>query len=1255
MTNKEMFCGQLLLFVLCFCIVNSSFAQLPADTTNVSVVSCGSYNWNGFTYNTSGVYVQTLTNAQGGDSVVALHLTVNPLPVLNHTPSMTIQSGETVNLWASGADVLYWSDANGNILSSSSSLTVSPTTTTLYVLTGQNYSVAMENNLVTNGDFQQGNVGFSSSYYYSSNLWPEGNYYIGPNAHNYHTGFYSWQDHTTGTGNYMIINGAVSPNMNVWTQTVAVTPHTDYAFSTWVCTVGGNPQNTSELARLQFSVNGTQLGNIFTAPNSYGVWSNYYEVWNSGNSTTAVLTILNQNTTGSGNDFGIDDIVFAPLNECSVTESVLLYIPEYPDNVMSPDCVYPPDSSAFEMQELFSCPNVNSMSTPMVADLDGDGLPEIIACAYSNAAPWFSSGFHVVDGQTGALKYTIPTVQYCNHGQQITIADVDHDGKAELFVLGKDKRLYCYNYNGGVRWTSYNTVDLYYLISAADVNNDGYAEIVCGKYVYNAQTGALLLQGDMVATGMGYGAPHGYNPTYHQPYYMYALGDVDGDGTLELCAGNTVYKMEINDISGIGGNQWYILRQADSVASIANYDGQTFLADFDNDGDFDICVIGVAPFSPGYASSYDIDIYVWDGQSSDVIAYYKYQVNNTIRGPSIPYSGDLNGDDFPEIVFSVSNVGMMVYTYDSAFASHMSLQQTYPPFGETAGFTVFDFNQDGRNEIVYRGTEELYIVDGITLAALCNPITAYSGTVAEYPLVADVNADGYAEIIVTRGYGDWGAGASAEGWVSVYGSVVPGAWSSARKVWNQWAYSVVNINEDMTVPKYRYDISTVFPNGKRPFNSFLRQMPFIDSLGNLFNLVPDVVVEPSVSVQLADDSLILNFSYCNAGDISLHAPYPITVFLNTFGGDTVCTTVVNDNLPVDSCAQGEMHLPLDFFCGTQNTDSLVVALNCSGNGIAQDGGLQPECDITNNTAAVAVVIPPRTDTVLIEVQACDNYTWNGVTYDTSGVYTQTFSNVHNCDSMVILTLTVNLSNLTEFSDSVCLSVKYSGYGFSLTEDETSTSGSVIRERTLSNQFGCDSLIRLNLYVRPVVTPEFYAVPDKAMLSENTLIQFVNNTDISGVVPVSCYWFWNFGDGETDTTLDANNEHQYTQWGDYVVTLTLSAGGCMDSISIPVVIEADLVFPNVITPNGDGVNDVFCIKNLNPNRQNHLYIANRWGKSVWQQENYQTYMKDDIIYNADQGFCANDLPDGVYFYVFYYEGAVRTLRFNGTITVIRDRH
>ncbi|MDO9188063.1 MAG: PKD domain-containing protein [Bacteroidia bacterium] len=162
-------------------------------------------------------------------------------------------------------------------------------------------------NLVANGNFSAGNTSFSSAYSYCNSancLYPEGRYGIGTNA-NYFHGAFSGHDHTTGNGNFMIVNGKGIPNSSVWCQTISVNPNSTYQFSTWVCSV-----HPSSPAKLQFWANGVLLGPVFNAPSSTNTWVNFSATWNSGTNTTINICIKNQNTNPAGNDFGLDDIVF---------------------------------------------------------------------------------------------------------------------------------------------------------------------------------------------------------------------------------------------------------------------------------------------------------------------------------------------------------------------------------------------------------------------------------------------------------------------------------------------------------------------------------------------------------------------------------------------------------------------------------------------------------------------------------------------------------------------------------------------------------------------------------------------------------------------------------------------------------------------------------------------------------------------------------------------------------------------------------
>ena len=185
-----------------------------------------------------------------------------------------------------------------------------------------NYSVTITDScktngpeLVTNGHFENGNTGFTSDYSYCSNCFSGNNdlggglYLVSHDANIHHAAFQGLGN--GGQGNYMIINGAETANTNVWCQTINVTPNTYYIFSSWVTSV-----HPSSPAELQFSVNGSMLGPVFTAPNTINTWDQFAGTWYSGASTTATICIVNQNTDPAGNDFGLDDISFKACLSC---------------------------------------------------------------------------------------------------------------------------------------------------------------------------------------------------------------------------------------------------------------------------------------------------------------------------------------------------------------------------------------------------------------------------------------------------------------------------------------------------------------------------------------------------------------------------------------------------------------------------------------------------------------------------------------------------------------------------------------------------------------------------------------------------------------------------------------------------------------------------------------------------------------------------------------------------------------------------
>jgi gliding motility-associated-like protein/uncharacterized repeat protein (TIGR01451 family) len=88
---------------------------------------------------------------------------------------------------------------------------------------------------------------------------------------------------------------------------------------------------------------------------------------------------------------------------------------------------------------------------------------------------------------------------------------------------------------------------------------------------------------------------------------------------------------------------------------------------------------------------------------------------------------------------------------------------------------------------------------------------------------------------------------------------------------------------------------------------------------------------------------------------------------------------------------------------------------------------------------------------------------------------------------------------------------------------------------------------------------------------------------------------------------------------------------------------DITVPNIFTPNGDGVNDRFEIKNLSLYKENELSIINRWGNSVYEKKDYM---------NTWDGF---GLDEGTYFYVLKVKNATGSWKvFKGYVTLLRTQ-
>ena len=165
-------------------------------------------------------------------------------------------------------------------------------------------------NLITNGDFEAGLLGIVTDYSYivpPGGVYNPQEYTVYTSPYLVHSAWADYGDHTSGTGNMMIVNAATAADQTVWEQTVTVAPGVDYDFSYWL-----SSSYHTNLAQLQCSFNGSPVGTTATAPSTTGVWQEVSYIWNSGASTSATIRLVDLTLAYDGDDFAIDDITLVP-------------------------------------------------------------------------------------------------------------------------------------------------------------------------------------------------------------------------------------------------------------------------------------------------------------------------------------------------------------------------------------------------------------------------------------------------------------------------------------------------------------------------------------------------------------------------------------------------------------------------------------------------------------------------------------------------------------------------------------------------------------------------------------------------------------------------------------------------------------------------------------------------------------------------------------------------------------------------------
>ena len=423
-------------------------------------------------------------------------------------------------------------------------------------------------------------------------------------------------------------------------------------------------------------------------------------------------------------------------------------------------CARPQPASDFDPVLEWEWNEAGVGSTPLVGDVNADGTPDVVFTTEGGV-------LQVLDGASGGGIWSTAGPPAPAHFSSPALGELDGDPGLEVVTLSADlHHLVAFDDDGSLWWVS---DELEFAprgplggVTLADLNCDGVAEALFGPEVFDATNGRRFWTVEL-------GGTLGTNDRY--PGFA-TPADLNGDGDLEVLAGPTAYDWDPTSGRGV------LLWRQEAVP-----EGYTALGQFDADDAPEVVIVHQGRM---FLLEGDTGELVWEvdvpagGGGCDVLPF-------RLGAPTI---ADFDGDGAAEI-------GVAGADWYVVFEGDGSVKWQVPIVDCSSSFTsstVFDFEDDGAAEVVYQ--DELFLrvlrgTDGSELVA----IPSSSLTIQEMVTIADVDGDNRAEIVAPL---NRGGGGPWQG-IRVYGDRTDN-WVSTRRIWNQNAYHVGNVNEDGSIP-----------------------------------------------------------------------------------------------------------------------------------------------------------------------------------------------------------------------------------------------------------------------------------------------------------------------------------------------------------------------------------------------------------------------------------------------------------------------
>ncbi len=455
----------------------------------------------------------------------------------------------------------------------------------------------------------------------------------------------------------------------------------------------------------------------------------------------------------------------------------------------------------------------------------------------------------------------------------VTIADVDGDGMSEVIGLTSDYEVVAVDGTGAVEWTSDTFIlSSYPQPAVADLDGDGEVEVVYDSAVVSGADGSTLFQLSGITT------------SYRAP----VVADLDADGTQEIILGEGVF-------SHTGALEWSVSTGYTSAfAAVADLNGDAVASEV-------VMAIGSS-----------IGLYEHDGSLLRTI-----MLPGSHPGP--PSVADFDGDGEVEIAVAAGGTinmwevnGVMRWSQPISDSSGM------------AGCSGYDIDGDGAYELLYADEQRFHLYDGASGTEHYSNGSHDSATLWEYPVTADVDGDGSAEIVIASNGLDWHG-------ITVFGHAGDG-WQPSGPTWGTHDYSHGNLDPDGGVPNP--------PPLPWEGHNVFRARPVVDgpAYADLTVAVEDVCV-----ASCEDGPVKLSFAVANQGYQPLQAGVSVALYAVASDGKELIDTMELDELPAGQAIAGGV-----FELGPDEWGERGVLLRVDDDG--EGVGQVTECDETNNEA-----------------------------------------------------------------------------------------------------------------------------------------------------------------------------------------------------------------------------------------------------------------------------------------------------------------